>query len=33
MKFIESLREGTHISTVYLCRTKQTMLTKAGKEY
>ena len=33
MKFIDSLREGTRISTVYLCRTKQTLLTKAGKEY
>ena len=33
MKYIESLREGTRVSTVYLCRTKQTLLTKTGKEY
>lgn len=33
MKFIESFREGMHISGVYLCKTKQISLTKNGKEY
>lgn len=33
MKFIETLRENTHISSVYLCRQKSTLLTKSGKEY
>lgn len=33
MKFIESFREGTHVSGVYLCKTKQISLTKNGKEY
>lgn len=33
MKFIETLREGERISEVYLCRQKQTFLTKAGKPY
>lgn len=33
MKFIESLREGERISEVYLCRQKQTFLTKNGKPY
>lgn len=33
MKFIETLRENTHISSVYLCRQKSTFLTKNGKEY
>lgn len=33
MKYIETLREGMRISEVYLCKTKQIALTKAGKEY
>ncbi len=33
MKFIETFREGMHISDVYLCKTKQIALTKNGKEY
>lgn len=33
MKYIETLREGMHISDVYLCKNKQIALTKAGKEY
>ena len=33
MKFIETLRENTRVSSVWLCRTKSTHLTKAGKEY
>lgn len=33
MKYIESFREGMHISGVYLCKTKQIALTKSGKEY
>lgn len=33
MKYIESFREGMHISDVYLCKHKQIALTKTGKEY
>ena len=33
MKYIEQFREGMRISDVYLCKTKQIMLTKNGKEY
>lgn len=33
MKYIETLREGERIAEVYLCRQKQTFLTKAGKPY
>ena len=33
MKYIETFREGAHISEVYLCKTKQIALTKNGKEY
>lgn len=33
MKYIESLREGERISEIYLCKYKQTALTKAGKPY
>lgn len=33
MKFIATLRENTHISSIYLCRQKSTFLTKSGKEY
>lgn len=33
MKYIDSLWEGMRISEVYLCKSKQIALTKAGKEY
>lgn len=33
MRYIESFREGMHISDVYLCKNKQIALTKSGKEY
>ncbi len=33
MKYIETLREGERISEVYLCKFKQSALTKAGKPY
>ncbi len=33
MQYIETLREGDHISEVYLCKQKQTYMTKAGKPY
>lgn len=33
MKYIDGLREGMHVSEVYLCKTKQIALTKSGKEY
>lgn len=33
MRFIETLREGERISEIYLCKHKQTALTKAGKPY
>ena len=33
MKYINTFREGMHVSDVYLCKTKQIALTKAGKEY
>lgn len=33
MKYIETFREGVHVSDVYLCKNKQIALTKAGKEY
>jgi len=33
MKYIDTLREGMHISEIYLCKTKQIATTKAGKEY
>ena len=33
MKYIESLREGDRISGIYLCKTRQSALTKAGKPY
>ena len=33
MKYIANLREGMHVSEVYLCKTKQIALTKTGKEY
>ena len=33
MKYINTFREGMHVSDVYLCKSKQIALTKAGKEY
>lgn len=33
MKYIESLREGERINEIYLCKMKQSALTKAGKPY
>lgn len=33
MKFLNTLREGMHVSEVYLCKRRQINLTKAGKEY
>lgn len=33
MKYIETLREGERVSSVYLCKAKQTAKTKGGKTY
>lgn len=33
MKYIESLREGERINEIYLCKVRQSTLTKAGKPY
>lgn len=33
MKYIETLREGERVGEIYLCKAKQTALTKAGKVY
>lgn len=33
MKYIESLREGERINEIYLCKVRQSALTKAGKPY
>ncbi len=33
MRYVESFREGMHVSDVYLCKYKQIALTKSGKEY
>lgn len=33
MKYISTLREGERISEIYLCKKKQTAMTKAGKPY
>lgn len=33
MKYIETLREGERVGEIYLCKGKQTFLTKAGKTY
>lgn len=33
MRYIESFREGERVSGVYLCKLRQTALTKAGKAY
>ena len=32
MRYIETFREGMHVSDVYLCKNKQIQLTKKGKE-
>lgn len=31
MKYIEALREGERVTGIYLCKSRQTALTKAGK--
>ncbi|MCH5333570.1 MAG: HD domain-containing protein [Agathobacter sp.] len=33
MRFIETLREGERVSGIYLCKYKQTAMTKSGKPY
>ncbi len=33
MKYIETLKEGTRISEIYLCKSRQVLQTKAGKDY
>ncbi len=33
MKYIETLREGERVGSIYLCKQKQTALTKNGKPY
>ena len=33
MRFIKDLTEGERVNDVYLCRKKQSALTKAGKPY
>lgn len=33
MKFIETFKEGDRINDIYLCKSKQTALTKSGKPY
>ncbi len=33
MKYIETLREGERVAEIYLCKNRQTALTKAGKPY
>ena len=33
MRYIEGFKEGMHVSDVYLCKSKQIAITKAGKEY
>ena len=33
MKYIENLREGEKVNEIYLCKFKQSALTKAGKAY
>ena len=33
MRYIGDLREGEMISETYLCKVKQTLKTKAGKNY
>ena len=33
MRYIETFKDGDRISEVYLCKSKSSALTKAGKEY
>ena len=33
MKYIESFREGERVSGIYLCKSRQSAVTKAGKNY
>jgi len=33
MRFLNTLREGDHVSDIYLCKTKQVAKTKNGKNY
>ena len=33
MKYINELREGNRISGIYLCKHKQSAVTKNGKQY
>lgn len=33
MKYIETLQEGERIGEIYLCKSRQAALTKAGKPY
>lgn len=33
MHYIETLREGERVNEIYLCKNKQSALTKAGKPY
>lgn len=33
MKYIETLRDGDRITSIYLCKSKSTAITKNGKEY
>ena len=33
MQFIETLSEGTNVHSIYLCKKKQELKTKAGKAY
>ena len=33
MKYIETLREGERVSEIYMCKSKQTLATQAGKPY
>ena len=33
MRYIEMFKDGDRISDVYLCKSKTTALTKAGREY
>ena len=33
MKYIEAFREGERVSGIYLCKSRQTALTKSGKTY
>ena len=33
MKYIETLREGEKLGDIYLCKSRQSALTKSGKSY